>query len=132
MSSTVEGDQRPLDGFAAGPVVQDAGGQGQQPLGYPGVDARGGPAAVAFQVQLAFEGVVDRLDPLPDPADRSVPGRLVAPVRPDQAQPVPGGDQILEIPAGEALVPDQYQPRAQRPGAGGVRGQLPGDLALAA
>jgi len=35
-----------------------------------------------------------------------VPGRLVAPVRPDQAQPVLAGDQVLEVPAGEPLVPD--------------------------
>jgi hypothetical protein len=35
---------------------------------------------VAFQVELAFEGVVDRLDPLTDPADRAVAGRLVAAV----------------------------------------------------
>src|SRR2546423_15205939 len=69
MGSVVIGDQRSLDGFGTGPVVPDGDGQGQQPLGDAGVDARGGPAAVAFEVELAFEGVVDRLDPLAGPGD---------------------------------------------------------------
>ena len=99
MGSVVIGDQRPLDGFAGGPVVPDGGGHGQQPLGDAGVDARGGAAAVAFEVELAFEGVVDRFDPLPDPADGPVAGCLVAAVRADQVQPDPVGDQVLELPA---------------------------------
>ena len=74
MGSVVVGDQRSLDGFGGGPVVPDGGGHGQQPLGDAGVDACGGAAAVAFQVELALEGVVDRFDPLPDPADGSVAG----------------------------------------------------------
>src|SRR5277367_516882 len=104
MGSVVEGGQRPLDGLSGGPVVPDAGGHGQQPLGDPGVQALGGAAAVPFEVQLALEGVVDRFDPLPDPADGPVPGCLVLAVRADQAQPVPGGDQVLEAPSGKALV----------------------------
>jgi hypothetical protein len=51
MCSVVIGDQRPLDGFGGGPVVPDGGSHGQQPLGDPGVDARGGPAAVPFEVE---------------------------------------------------------------------------------
>src|SRR6478672_4874819 len=98
MGSVVIGDQRPLDGFGGGPVVPDGGGHGEQPLGDAGVDACGGAAAVAFQAELAFEGVVDRFDPLADPADRSVPGCLVAAVGPDQAQAVAGSDQVLELP----------------------------------
>ena len=117
MRSVVIGGQRPLDGFAAGPVVPDAGGHGQQSLGGAGVDAFGGAAAVAFEVQLALEGVVDRLDPLPDPADRSVPGRLVAPVGADQVQAEAAAEQVLEVLAGEALVADEGQPRPQRAGA---------------
>ena len=57
MGSVVEGGQRPLDGFAGCPVVPDAGGHGQQPLGDAGEHPAGGAAAVAFQVELAFEGV---------------------------------------------------------------------------
>src|SRR6516225_7817558 len=99
MGSVVIGDQGPLVAGAGAPVVPDAGGPGQQPLGGAGIDALGGAAAVAFQVELAFEGVVDRLDPLPDPADGPVAGCLIAAVRADQAQPVAGADQVLELPS---------------------------------
>src|SRR5487761_1750650 len=122
--SVVIGDQGSLVAGTGGPVVPDAGGHGQQPLRDPGVQALGGPAAVAFQVELPLEGVVDRCDPLPDPADGPVPGRLVAAVRPDQPQLIPGGDELLEVAAREALVPDQRQARAQRAGPGGAGQQL--------
>src|SRR5690242_19337335 len=107
MGSVVIADQRPLDGYAGGPVVPDAGGHGQQPLGDPGVQALRGPAAVSFEVKLALEGVVDRLDPLPDPADGPVPGCLILAVRADQAHLELRGDQVLELASGKALVPDQ-------------------------
>jgi hypothetical protein len=46
-------------------VVPDRCGQGEEPLqdadGHPG----GSAAAVPFQVQLGLEGLVDRLDQLP-------------------------------------------------------------------
>src|SRR5437764_14467647 len=100
MGSVVIGGQRPLDGFGGGPVVPDAGGHGQQPLGDAGIDAFGGAAAVAFEVGLALGGVVDRLDPLPDPAYWPVPWRLVAPAGAAQAQCALRGDQVLEVPAG--------------------------------
>src|SRR5271169_1936378 len=113
MGSVVISDQRSLDGFGGGPVVPYARGHGQQPLGNPGVQAPGGAAAVAFEVELALEGVVDRFDPLPDPADGSVPGCLVLAVGADQAQPESGGDQVLELASGEALVADEDQPGPQ-------------------
>src|SRR6185437_10183949 len=118
MGSVVISDQRPLGGRACGPVVPDGGGHGEQSLGDAGVDAAGGAAAVAFQVELAFEGVVDRLDPLADPADGPVAGCLVAAVGADQVQPEAAGDQVLELPSGESLVADQGQPRSQGRGAG--------------
>src|SRR6266566_5287051 len=104
MGSVVVADQASLGRCAGGPVVPDGGGHGEQPLGDAGVDAGGGAAAVAFQVELAFEGVVDGLDPLADPADRPVAGRLVAAVGANQVHAEPDGDQVLELPAGEALV----------------------------
>src|SRR5580704_6977153 len=125
--SVVVVDEGSLGVCAGPPVVPDGGGHGQQPLGGPGVDACGSPAAVAFQVELAFEGVVDRFDPLADPADGSVPGCLAAPVGADQAHAVPGGDQLLEVAPGEAFVPDQGQSRPQRAGAAGVGEQPGGD-----
>jgi hypothetical protein len=56
MCSVVIGGQRSPDGFG-GPVVPDGGGHGQQPLGDAGADALLGGAAVAFEVELAVEGV---------------------------------------------------------------------------
>src|SRR5690349_23151332 len=118
MGSVVVGDQGAFVISADLPVVPDGGGHGEQALGDAGAEASSGAAAVAFEVELALEGVVDRFDPLPDPADGPVPGRLVAAVRADQAHRVPGGDQVLEVPPGEPLVPDQDQARPQRAGAG--------------
>src|SRR5438046_9675611 len=100
MGSVVVGSQRSLDGFGGGPVVPDSCCHGEQPLGDAGVDAFGGAAAVAFEVELAFEGVVDGLDPLADPADRPVAGRLVATVGVDQAAPAAGWDHGLRGAAG--------------------------------
>jgi hypothetical protein len=45
--------------------VPDRGGQGEDALQDPDRDLDPCPAAVALQVQLALEGVVDRLDQLP-------------------------------------------------------------------
>src|SRR5881227_704688 len=119
MGSVVVGSQRSLDGFGGGPVVPDSCCHGEQPLGDAGVDAAGGAAAVAFEVELAFEGVVDRFDPLADPADGPVPGFLVAAVGPDQVQAKCGGEQVLELAPSEPLVADQGQSRPQRARAGG-------------
>src|ERR1700730_11689563 len=141
MGSVVIGSQRPLDGCAGSPVVPDGGGHREQPLGDPGVDALGGAAAVPFEVELAFEGVVDRFDPLADPADGPVAWCLVAAVGTDQVDAEAGGDQVLEVPPGEALVADEDQPGPQGAGAAGMRepaggcpasadlgaGQAPGD-----
>src|SRR6202046_5808388 len=104
MCSVVIGGQRSLDGFGGGPVVPEGGGNPQQALAHPGEVASGGAAAVSFQVELAFEGVVDRFDPLADPADGPVPGRLVAAVGPDQLHRGPGGDPGLGGLAGEGSV----------------------------
>ena len=45
-------------------VVPDGGGQGKDALQDPDEDPAGGSASVVFEVELAFEGVVDRLDDL--------------------------------------------------------------------
>jgi hypothetical protein len=46
-------------------VVPDRCGQGQDALQDADHDSGGGVSAVSFQVELALEGVVDRLDDLP-------------------------------------------------------------------
>jgi hypothetical protein len=61
MGSVVIGDQGSFAVGIGGQVVPDAGGHGQQSLSDPGIQALGGAATVPFQVELALEGVVDRL-----------------------------------------------------------------------
>src|SRR6266540_3015538 len=62
--SVVVGDEGPEDGLVGGLVVPDGGGEGEDALQDAHGDSVAGPAAVAFEVELAFEGVVDRLDDL--------------------------------------------------------------------
>src|SRR5438132_1147795 len=64
-------------GFPEGPAVPDGSGKGEDPLTDPRPHASGDVPAVILERQLAFEGVVDRLDPLPDPAELPEPGLLV-------------------------------------------------------
>lgn len=45
--------------------MPDGGGESEDPLRDADADAGDGASAVAFEVELAFEGVVDRLDDLP-------------------------------------------------------------------
>jgi hypothetical protein len=61
----VVGDQGPGGWLAGVVVVPDRGGQGQDALQHPHQHPCRGVATMAFQVQLAFEGLVDRLDDLP-------------------------------------------------------------------
>jgi hypothetical protein len=56
--SVVVGDERPGEGLTGLVVVPDGGGHGQDALGDADGDAFEGPAAVGFEVELAFEGVV--------------------------------------------------------------------------
>ena len=60
--------------FPEGPAVPDAGREGEDALADAGPDAGRDMTAVIFERELAFEGVVDRLDPLPDPAEPSRTG----------------------------------------------------------
>ena len=57
--------------------MPNAGGQGQQLLGDAGEDPGHGTPAVCFEVQLTFEGLVDRLDPLAYAAEVAVGVGLV-------------------------------------------------------
>jgi hypothetical protein len=73
----VVGDQRALDWLAGVVVVPDGGGQGEDALDDPGQDSGGGVPAVAFEVELALEGVVDRFDDLPQWPEELDTGALV-------------------------------------------------------
>ena len=63
--SVVVGHQGSFDRLAGAVVVPDRGGQCQDALHDPYPDPGRGVAAVLFEVELALEGVVDRLDDLP-------------------------------------------------------------------
>src|ERR1041385_8380538 len=107
-SSVVVGDQGALAGSVDEPVVPDASGESEEALSDPDKDAVAGGAAVVFKTELAFESVVDGLDALSDPAQGSVATAVVAAIRPNQ-----GGaeldDEVLQFPAGVALVGDDEQ-----------------------
>ena len=62
--SVVVGGQGSGGGLVGGSVVPDGGGEGEDALGDAGGDAVDGACAVSFEVELAFEGVEDRLDQL--------------------------------------------------------------------
>jgi hypothetical protein len=59
MVSVVVGGQRACDRGVGVVVVPDGGGHGQDALGDADGDALEGAPAVSFEVELAFEGVVD-------------------------------------------------------------------------
>ena len=54
--------------------MPDGGGEGQDALEDAGVDALGFAAAVAFEVELGFEGLVDRFDDLAEWAQELLSG----------------------------------------------------------
>jgi hypothetical protein len=125
----VVGDQAALDRGAELPVPPDASGQGQQPLGDADPDALDGMGAVAFQTELVFEGVEDRLDPLANAAQVAEPPRLISPVGADQPR-LQLGDQLGEGAAGQAFVGQDNHARAQDLLAGSLVQQGFGDLAF--
>src|SRR3954454_24317196 len=72
--SVVVGGQGSHDRLAGVPVVPDRGGQGEDALQDPDGDAGDGPAAVLFEIELAFEGLVDRFDALPYGPEQATTG----------------------------------------------------------
>src|SRR5215216_7233708 len=63
--SVVVGGQGSHDRLSGTPVVPDRGGQGEHALQDPYDNTGHGASAMLFEVELAFEGFVDRLDALP-------------------------------------------------------------------
>ena len=119
----VAGDQGPLDRRAGHRVVPDHRVQRQQALHDAGPQARRGPAAVAFQAELALQRPDDRLGALARPV-REVPRLLVVfPGRAGQVQ-AQTGEELLEVVPGEALVRDD------RGAAAGPAGRLRGEQLL--
>jgi hypothetical protein len=73
----------------------------------------GGAAAVGFEVELTFEGLVDRLDPLPDATKVAVAVGLVAAVRAQQLKPHRPG-QLLELFPAKPLSANRTWPSRMR------------------
>jgi hypothetical protein len=96
--------------LAGGSVVPDGGGQGQKALRDADSNAVDGASAVLFQVERAFEGVVDRLDELADGLEQRFTrvGRAVAVGRPDQPDAALG-EELVELAGDVALVRDDQQ-----------------------
>src|SRR5258705_13647903 len=104
--SVVVGHQRSLDRLAGAVVVPDRRGQSQDALHDPNPDPGGGVAAVLFEVELALEGVVDRLDDLPQWLEEPDTGPLRLALAGRAAQLQPGAGEFgLELPGGGNLVP---------------------------
>src|SRR5437763_251531 len=92
-------------------VVPDGGGQGQDALQDPGNHPAAGAPAVAFQVKLAFEGVVDRLDDLAQRPEEPGAGPFGLTLASRAEQDDPGfGQGGFEVPAGVALVANDDLP----------------------
>ncbi len=77
----IVGDQRPQGCLSSLVVVPDRGGEGEDALQDPDRDPHPGAAAMAFQVQLSLEGLVNPLDQLPQRPEQVRPGRSGSPLR---------------------------------------------------
>ena len=84
-------------------MCPDACGEGEQSLADPGPDAVGDVSAVVLQGELSLGRVVDRFDPLAHATEAAEPWLLALAVWADERR-IEGGDSLLELLAGEALV----------------------------
>src|SRR6266702_8545481 len=112
----IVGDEGALDWCADLPVVPDGGGEGQEAGRDAGAGAGAGegPPTVLFEGELALEGVNDRFDPLAAAGELAEPGGFVLAVGTDQVRAQAGGDEVLEVAPGEALVTEDDLPGADQ------------------
>lgn len=93
-----------VDGF----VVPDCGGEREQALQDSGADAWFGSCAVAFEIELGFQGLVDRLDDLTERSQESLVGpRLLGSERGANERHASSGEFGFEAGAPVALVADE-------------------------
>src|SRR3990170_40215 len=102
-SESVVIDREVAAWVAGEPVVPAAGREREQALRDAGHEALQGTGAVALERELVLASVDDRLDPLADAAERAEARWFVAAVRTQQLAAA-GGDELLELVAGEAFV----------------------------
>src|SRR6266545_5312519 len=107
--SVVVGGQGSFDRGADLVVVPDGGGEGKDALPDAHDDACWGVPAVGFEVELAFEGVVDRFDDLAQGFEEAGAGSFGFAVAGRAQQVDPGvGQRGFEVAAEVVLVRDQY------------------------
>ena len=104
----IVGDRGAFAGLAGAVVVPDCGGQREDALQDADEHAGGGVPAVSFQVELTFEGLVDRLDGLAQGLEQARAGSVGLALAGRAQQPDPGLVQGgLELAAVVVLVPDE-------------------------
>jgi hypothetical protein len=86
-------------------VVDESGGDGEQPERDTDADSCDGAAAVAFERELALAGPEHGLDPLADGTERAGAAIFITAVGAQKAG-AEAGQMLLELLAGEALVGD--------------------------
>jgi len=92
-------------------VVPDRSGQGQEALYDADEHPGGGAAAVLFEAELSFEGVIDRLDGLPKGLEEPATGPFgFALACPSQQLDSLVGEVGFEVAAVVVLVADQDLP----------------------
>jgi hypothetical protein len=96
-------------GLVAGVVVvPDRSGQGEDALQDAGGDAGDGASVVVFEVELAFECVVDGLDDLPQRFEQRGSGAFGFAFTGRSEQPDGAfGEAVFELATEVVLVPDQ-------------------------
>src|SRR6266498_3408520 len=109
--SVVVGGQGSHDRLPGVPVVPDRGGQGEDALQDPDGYAGHGASAVLFEVELAFEGLIDRFNALPYRTEQATtrPCRFAA-VRGSHDGDTPVAQPGFGVPVAVALVHHQDQP----------------------
>jgi hypothetical protein len=80
---------------------------------------------------VAFEGVVDRFDPLADPAELPEPGLPVAAVGAQEGR-IQAADRSLELSSGEPFVANDDLPAAEQAALTGALQHRRSDLTLGA
>ena len=106
--SVIVGDKGAFAGLAGAVVVPDRGGQREDALQDADEHASRGVPAVSFQVELTFEGLVDRLDGLAQGLEQARAGSVGLALAGRAQQPDPGLVQGgLVLTAVVVLVPDE-------------------------
>src|SRR5215475_1249719 len=106
--SVVVGDQGSHNRLSGTPVVPDRGGQSEHALQDPHGNTRHGAPAVLFEVELAFEGLIDRFDALPYRTQQATtrPCRFTA-VRGSHDRDTPVVEPVFGVAVAVALVHHQ-------------------------